>query len=161
MTVPELIEDVLRRIHSLDRYHDRPREFMRDRTALMKAISRYGYACNARGWHFQPNEILGDLVALLRQIVEQNADIGYFPIYLEASVDKHIRTRAEELNERARKAKSPAVVSHKIVHTTEVVRVLEKSPVEILDALYRDLKARKKTARATKPAKVKQGELTL
>jgi hypothetical protein len=163
MSVPELIEDVLRRIRSTDRYHGRDREFLRDRTALTKAIARYGYACNERGWHFQPNEILGDLVALLRDIVNKNAPIGYFPVYLEGAVDRHIRTRAEELNERARKSKLPAALVPKIVSGTQVVRVIEPTSVELLDAIYRDLKARRKAARQVKPARTRaaQGELTL
>lgn len=159
MTVPELIQDMLRRIRSLDRYHGRDREFKRDERALMKAISRYGYACNERGWHFQPNEILGDLVALLRQIVNQNADIKYFPIYLEGCVDKHIRTRAEELNRRAKAAKAtPRLVERTLADKT-VVRVLEPSAVELLDKVYRDLKARRKIKVAKPLVKAKQGEL--
>jgi len=157
MTVPELIEDVLRRIQSTDWYHGRVREFARDRRALMKAVARYGYACNERGWHFQPHEILGDLVALLRDIVNKGAAIEYFPIYLEHAVDRHLRQRAEEYNERAKKAKQPEALSRKIIQGTEVVRVLQPTAVELLATLYGDLKKRK-----PKPAKVPrkaQGEL--
>jgi hypothetical protein len=159
MTVPELIADLLRRIRSLDQYQDRPREFRRDERALTKAIARYGYACNERGWQFQPNEILGDLVALLRQIVEQNADIGYFPVYLEGAIDKHIRVRAEELNARAKAAKRPSAVARQIIQGTQVVRVIEPTAVELLDTIYRDLKARRKIARPARPRRTSQGEL--
>jgi hypothetical protein len=159
MTVSELIQDMLRRIRSLDRYHGRDREFKRDERALMKAISRYGYACAERGWHFQPNEILGDLVALLRQIVNQDADIKYFPIYLEYAVDKHIRTRAEELNARAKAAKATPRLIEKTMADKSVVRVIEPTAVELLDKVYRDLNARRKTKIARPAVKAKQGEL--
>lgn len=160
MTVPELISDLLRRIRSLDRYHGRDREFKRDERALMKAISRYGYACAERGWHFQPNEILGDLVALLRQIVNQNADIKYFPIYLEGCVDKHIRTRAEELNARAKAAKATPRLVEKTLADKSVVRVVEPTAVELLATVYRDLKTRSKVVRDAKAKPmVKQREL--
>lgn len=159
MTVSELIQDMLRRIRSLDRYHGRDREFKRDERALMKAISRYGYACAERGWHFQPNEILGDLVALLRQIVNQNADIKYFPIYLEGCVDKHIRTRAEELNARAKAAKATPRLIEKAMSDKSVVRVIEPTAVELLDKVYRDLASRRKIKAAKPVAKAKQGDL--
>jgi hypothetical protein len=159
MTVPELIADVLRRIQSTDWYHGRVREFARDQRALTKAIARYGYACNERGWHFQPNEILADLVGLLRDIVNKGADIQYFPLYLESAVDKHIRQRAEELNERAKRAKRPDALTTKIIQGTEVVRVVEKSAVEVLDTLYRDLKAQRKAKVKRAAAPAKQGVL--
>lgn len=161
MTVPELIDDVLRRIRSTDYYHGRVREFARDQRALMKAISRYGYACNERGWQFAPHDILTDLVGLLREIVNKGADIKYFPLYLESAVDKHIRQRAEELNARAKSNRLPAALVPKIVNGTAVVKVIEKSAVEVLDQLYRDLRSRKKSKRSAPTAQAArhQGEL--
>lgn len=149
MNVPELISDVLRRIQSTDWYHGRVREFARDRNALQRAIARYGYACNERGWQFEPEEIHRDLVGLLRDIVNKGADIRYFPIYLENAVDRHIRQRAEELNDRAKRAKRPAAVTARVVSGTEVVRVIEPTAVQLLDTLYRDLRARRKKAPRT------------
>lgn len=160
MTVPDLIADLLRRIRSLDRYHGRDREFKRDERALMKAITRYGYACNEKGWHFQPNEILGDLVALLRQIVEQDLPIKYFPVYLEGAIDRHIRTRAEELNARAKAAKATPRLVEKTLADKTVVRVVEPTACELLATVYRDLKTRSKAGRVAKARPlVKQGEL--
>lgn len=156
MTVPELIEDLLRRIRYTEWYHGRVREFARDRRALTKAISRYGYACKAKEWHFQPEDILRDILSVLRSIVETNADIAYFPVYLEGAIDKHIRQRAEELNERAKAAKSTPALTRKIVDAQQVVRILEPTAVELLDKLYRDLKPRRKSA---KPVVPKQKEL--
>ena len=155
MTIPDLINDVLRRVR-FSFYHGKDREFARDHRALMRAIARYGYACNERGWHFQPDEILRDLVALLRQIVEQDAEIKYFPVYLEGAVDKHIRTRAEEFNERAKASKAVPRLVERAVAGKQVVRVVEPTAVELLDRLYRDLKPRRK---GRPLPKVKQVEL--
>lgn len=151
MTVPELINDLLRRIRSTDWYHGRDREFKRDERALLKAIARYGYACNERGWAFEPDQILQDLLGLLRQIVNQQADVKYFPIYLEGAVDKHIRVRAEELNARAKQARAVARLASQMVVDTQVVRVVAPTAVETLDALYRQLKQPRK--RKVKPPK--------
>lgn len=154
MTVPELIKDVLRRIRALDRYHGRDREFMRDQHALQRAIARYGYACHERGWSLAPDAILADLVALLRQIVEQDADIKYFPIYLEYAVDRHVRTRAEELSAQAKSARSVPRLAARAVAGIPVVQVVERSAVEQLAMLYRDLKPRRKIK--VKVSKAKQ-----
>jgi hypothetical protein len=151
MTVPELITDLLRRIRSTDWYHGRDREFKRDERALLKAIARYGYACNERGWSFEPDQIFQDLVALLRQIVNQQADVKYFPIYLEGAVDKHIRVRAEELNARSKQARAVARLASQVVVDTQVVRVVAPTAVETLDALYRQLKQPRR--RKVKPIK--------
>jgi hypothetical protein len=107
---------------------------------LLKAIARYGYACNERGWSFEPEQIFRDLVGLLREIVEQHADVKYFPVYLEGAVDRHIRMRAEELNARAKQARTVARLASQAVGKTQVVRVVAPTAVETLDALYRQLK---------------------
>jgi hypothetical protein len=159
MTIPELIEDVLRRIRSTDRYHGRDREFLRDRSALMKAIARYGYECEQRGWDVKPDAILSDLVGLLRDIVNKGADIKYFPVYLEGAVDRHLRTRAEEMNLAAKAARAVPRLVQKTVAATDVVRVIEKTPVEILATLYTDLKKRRKAAHAKRPSKTTQEDL--
>lgn len=158
MTIPELINDVLRRIRTLERYHNRDREFMRDQRPLQRAIARYGYACHARGWSLDPAAIHADLVALLRQLVEQNGEIKYFPIYLEYAVDRHVRTRADELSAQAKANRSVPRLAATAVAGLPVVRVIEPTAVELLDRLYRDLKSRRpKKIKAA--VKAKQEEL--
>ena len=160
MTVPDLINDMLRRIRSLDHYHGREREFMRDLTALQRAIARYGYACHERGWAFEPPAILADLVALLRKIVEQNLPIKYFPLYLEGAIDRHVRTRAEELNAQAKAARSVPRLAAKAVAGVPVVSVVvTPSATEMLAVMYRDLKARRHRKRPAGSKAVKQGVL--
>jgi len=159
MTVAELIEDVLRRIQSTDWYHGRIREFARDRRALTKAIARYGYACAERGWHFQPEVILKDLLSVLRDIVEKRAAVDYFPIYLEGAIDKHIRQRAEELSELAKQSKSVEANARRIMAGQNMVQMVQPTSVEVLDKLYRDLKRRK--VKRQPPVAAKQKEFGL
>lgn len=97
MTIEAAINEVLGRVRQAF-YARRPREWQRDRKALLKAVCRYGYECEKRGWRLTTEFITVDLVALLRQIKNQGADIGYLPIYLEGAVDRRVRMRAEEIS---------------------------------------------------------------
>ena len=101
MTVAALIETVLRAIHR-DFYSERSKDFFRDRVALTKAIARYGFECNSRAWEFSTQEIQKALLALLNKIRQSKMDIKYLPTYLEAAVDRHLRERADELNEQGK-----------------------------------------------------------
>ncbi len=141
MTVPELINQVVLNIgHQF--YDERSRDFFRDRLALTKAVARYGYECEQRGWLFEPDSIRRDIIELLQQIKRTGADIGYFPVYLESAISRHIGLRAEELQAEARAI--PQKVS-KIVNGLKGVEVVRQpSAVETLAILYRDLAARRR-----------------
>jgi len=157
MTVAELITDVSRCVRN-SFYADKPaRDYLRDERAITRAIARYGVECERRGWHFQVDFIFHDLLQLLKAIKLTNADIQYLPVYLEGAVDRHIRMRADELNTAAKTAKNVDVVASRIVAGVQRVAVVEKSTVETLALLYKDLKKRKKPA--TKTVVAKQGSL--
>lgn len=148
--VTQLIETVLRAIQVQFYGRDRLREFMRDRPALIKAVARYGFECDHRGWAFEADAIQRDLLELLRSMLDKRAEIGYMPIYLEGAVDRHIRIRAEELREAALQADGL------VKRTMAGVRVEAAAPqmnaTTALATLYRDLRAGRKRKQA--PTKV-------
>ncbi len=154
MTIPRLIESVLTQINA-HWYHDRIREFMRDRNALTQAIARYGYACERRGWHLDALAIETDLSALLSKIRQNGSEIKYLPVYLEGAVDTHIRTRAEELS-----AQAKTIARHvtKLTSTLKPGDIRQPTDVEVLAVLYKDLK-RRKGARTALSARPKQTQL--
>lgn len=156
MSVDELITEVLNLVRN-HFYADRVREFKRDERALMKAILRYGYECNQRGWQFDVPFIFRELSELLQKIRTGNADIQYLPIYLDGAIKRHIGLRAEELSA---KAKSLPINTARLVaglKTVEAVR--ETSAVEICAAVFKELgRARR---RQTKPPAVKQKQTDL
>jgi hypothetical protein len=162
MTIPELIEQVLasiaRDFYDLDVHSTQPinsndsqlstslRLYMRDRNALVKAISRYGYACDRRGWEFQVPHILKELMTLLISMREKKAEIHFLPKYLEGAIDRHIGQRAEELSALAHS--QPRRQAHKLVDGLQRVVVVEKSPTETLADVYRALKKPKSGGRS-------------
>lgn len=123
------------------------RIYCRDERALLKSISRYGHECVRRGWFFDARAIKSELVTLLRSMAKTKAHPEYLPIYLEAAVDSHVRVRAEELSESAKRI-APKV--SKIVRTTQgVVAVVAPSDAEVLATVYRDL-AKAKSGRRSR-----------
>jgi len=147
MTIPDLIHTVLRDIR-LRFYGDRTMEYCRDKQALLKAIARYGYACDSRGWDLQPEYIARDIIALLKQIQTQGGPKGYLPVYLEGAVDRHVRLRAEEIQAEA------AALDGRVTRTMAGVRV-GHGPVEnttaTLATIYRQLNARPRRTKTRKP----------
>lgn len=155
MSIDDLISDTLDVIRS-QFYPDQAREFKRDETALMKAIARWGYECNRRGWAFDAAFIQRQVLDLLNDIKRRGLEIGYLPVYLHGAVGRWIGQRAEELQTAARRVEPHVTRIIKGVRGVEAV--VEKTDTEILDALYRDL--RRKKRRAKKPGLFqKQAEL--
>lgn len=157
MTVAELIDRVLQVVRE-QFYGDKPaRDFVRDRTALIRAIARYGFACHRNGWEFEPAQIVQDLLRLLPTI--KPPDHQWLPRYLESCIDRSIRQRAEQLQAVARKHAAPAKVAQrglgKLQVLPDTVIVREPGKIEQLDTLYRELRtlsrARKQVA-TPKPA---------
>jgi hypothetical protein len=149
MTVSDLITEVSRAVRN-SFYTDKPvRDFVRDDRAIMRAIARYGYECDRRGWSFQVEFIHRELFSLLRSIREKDAEIKYLPVYLEGAVDRHIRMRAENLQVAARKLSN---ITQRAVKDIAVLGVVEKTPVETLALLYRDLGQRRRTQRRVNAA---------
>jgi hypothetical protein len=147
MTLEQLIRLVSESIRR-QFYRDRDREFYRDRQAISQSIARYGYECHRRNWEFSPDDICRDLMDLLRAIQRTRAEIEYFPIYLEGAVDRHVRTRAEELSSRA-KLIAPRI--DKVLANLKLdPHVRPPTTCEVLSAFYLDLK-RKSKVRRVKP----------
>ena len=160
MTIPDLIANLLGVLRN-QFYADAPREFLRDERQLTKAVARYGYECNQRGWHFEPQFIQDDLLKLLNEIKRTGADIGYLPVYLEGAVDRRVRQRAEELSAQAKANKLPNAVK-KLMRGLEVVEaVREPTHCETLGLLWQQLAKRKQATRAAlrKQPKAKPMEL--
>ena len=152
MTVDQLIEEVLNSIRN-HWYADRIREFKRDERALMRAILRYGYECDQRGWPFDVPFIFGELMTLLKKIRTTDADIKYLPVYLDGAVKRWIGGRAEELSARA---KTIRVQTHRTVAALGRVEAIhEPTGVEVCAAVFKAL--RKRPHRPA--AKAKQGDL--
>jgi hypothetical protein len=148
-------------------YQDKPsHDWHRDERQLTKAIARYGYECHQRGWEFEPMEIQRDIIRLLFKMSEQQEGIKYLPVYLEAAIDKHIRTRAEELSALAKAKKSVPALVAKRVNGVQVAVIEHKPAVQILNDVYEGLKAKQKAARQARKAqateqKQQPKELTL
>lgn len=151
MTVADLIFEVLTLIRN-QFYADRVREFKRDERALMKAITRYGYECNRRHWQFQTQFIFKELSALLLKIRTRGAQIEYLPVYLEGAVDRHIRTRAEELSAEAKRLNGVQVLAPKLATAVPVAVVARPSDVETMDLLFKELRRHKRAARKVRQA---------
>lgn len=159
MTVPDLIEIVLQKVRE-QFYGDKPaRDFARDRTALVRAVARYGFACHRNGWEFEAHQIAADLVKLLPQI--KAPDHQWLPRYLENCIDRSIRQRAEGLQAHARKNAAPAAVAARGLSKLTVAEVRQPGTVEILDALYRDQRSRAKAKKKTATPAPKPTELSL
>lgn len=158
MTIPELIDLVLDAVHTKF-YTDRPREFLRDRTALMKSVARWGYACHQRGWDFKPQFILKEIMTVLLDIQAKGREFKYLPVYLQGAIDRSVGQRAEEL-QAASRVLAPKVA--KLIRNTERVEaVVEKGNTETLAAVYRDLAGRQRRKRTAKKQGrgQRQGEL--
>lgn len=152
MSTTELIEKVLSQIKR-DFYQHRPDMFFRDRQALLRAVSRYGVECEAKGWAVEPDFICSDLLILLNRVAAHKADVDYLPVYLHSAVSKHIGQRAEEIS---KAAKAPqARVTRVMQGLNRVDAIVEPTTVEVLSKLYASL-SRKKTSFEPKPAKQKE-----
>jgi hypothetical protein len=148
MTLECLMDTVLRSVRC-QFYGDRMREFLRDRHALSRAVARYGYECEQRGWEFDAEFIASEFRILLLQIRETTADIAYLPIYLEGAVDRRIRLRADEISAEAKR------LSSQVRRTVAGVRVSSApvpSATSTLAALYQQIRTGrpKRTAPAAK-----------
>jgi hypothetical protein len=156
MTVDQLIAEVLNNLRN-HFYAERVREFKRDERQLMKAIARYGYECERRGWHLQAEFICSDLITVLRKIRTGKAVIEFLPVYLEGTVDKHIGQRAEELSMQAKQTaqRAPELVKG----LKSVTAIIEPTTVEVLGKLYVDLARTVKAQRRPPAVKTKQREL--
>ena len=159
LAVADLIKLVLGAVRR-DHYPDRPNEYFRDERAITKAVASYGYHCADRGWHFEPREILREIMSVLVSMRGKRETIEYLPIYLAGAIKKHIGMKSEEFALRARDLK-PKI--QKIVNGTQITVVVEKSGAEVLAALYRDLRKprAKKSAPKPIPEELKETQPTL
>lgn len=149
MTVGLLIDTVLRRIKA-GWYGDNIGRFWRDLDPLKKAIARYGYEAERRGWDLDPDFICRELLTLIQQIRDTGADIRYLPQYLEGAVDRRIRIRAEEISAEAKATSTRITKALAKLRTVPDIR--QPTATETLATLYRDLKTRPGRRKKTKPA---------
>lgn len=148
MSVDQLITEVLNSIRQ-HWYADRVREYKRDERALMKAVLRYGYECNQRGWQFEADFIFTELMTLLKKIRTSGADIGYLPVYLDGAIKRHLGTRAEELSAKAKTIRVQTVKVVAGLHRVEAIH--EPTAVEMCSAVFKSLQRARK--RKTAPAR--------
>jgi hypothetical protein len=153
MTVPELITEVLSAIRS-QFYADRPRDYKRDEQALTMAILRYGHECEQRGWEFETDHILRELMELLKDIKTRDS-FRYLPTYLHGAIGRHIGQRAEELSAKAKCI--PPKVAKLVGDVRKVEAVREATATQICSAVYLDMARLKKQRR--RPMRAKQEEL--
>lgn len=117
----------------------RDRNWMRDQHQLNKALLRYAYECDRRGWEPAVEDIFNDLQDLLIGLETQEHDGKgariWFPKYLEACVDKRVNLQAEQLN---RTKQAPATYTRQIVDGLTVVNEI-RTPVRDMAALYRGI----------------------
>ena len=130
-------------------YQDRLGYFLRDQTALLRAISCYGYECDQRGWEFDVPHLRAELFGLLNSIRKNKTDFKYLPAYLNSAIRRHIGQRAEELSDQAKSIPSKVAKIVTDAKTKIVTAVREPSATEILAILHRDTKKRGKAR--TKP----------
>jgi hypothetical protein len=153
--VPELISTVLTSIQN-QFYIDKPREFLRDQTALMKAIARFGFTCNQNDWQFTAEEILKAIMDLLQTMKARSESIGYLPVYLQGTVDRHLRQKAEEYNERAKAKRGANFITKNFLSEVKPTEVVIPTDTEVLAKLYADLKAKRKAKIKKAPVKEQQ-----
>jgi hypothetical protein len=140
VTVSELIGSVLWRIRCEFYGDDRAREFKRDERALTKAVARWGYECDRRGWDFEPERIHNDVVELLKRIRRSGADIKYLPCYLDGAVRRTIGMRADEMSREQKRLERQ--VNRAVAGVPVAQVVVEKKACEVLAMVYRNLAAR-------------------
>ncbi|MDX1951477.1 MAG: hypothetical protein SFY81_04795 [Verrucomicrobiota bacterium] len=157
-TIAELLDTVLNAIRN-QWYSDQPREFLRDRQALMKAVARYGYECHQRGWEFEAQAILHAIMKLLNEIKASNAVIEYLPLYLDGAIGRHLSQRADKLNAEAKKLKPKIAKLVQGVRIVEAVR--EASHTEILANVYSSLKTIQRRNRTASKATRKTAQKEL
>lgn len=146
MTIPQLIESTTRRIQK-EFYACREHYFWRDYRALVKAISKYGYECEQRGWEIKPLAIYWDISRLLDSVRARRADIEYLPAYLEATVRSHVSMRAEEIQARSQNTGRTVRL---LVDGLQPVAQVVSSDTELLAALHLSLFRRKSRAKPHK-----------
>jgi hypothetical protein len=156
--VADLVDQVLRSIRGAW-YPDDARGYLRDRTALTRAIARWGHECRARNWLFDAPFIERDIIAVLKQIKRSAVDIKYLPVYLEGAITRSIGQRAEELSALAKRIdlKTTRIVDG----IRPVAQVIETTATETLAILYRDLRARQGRKRRTAAASPRTSQPSL
>ena len=157
MTIPELLIEVLAALRN-QFYADKPvAHWFRDKTALTKAVTRYGYECEQRGWEFDVAFIRQEIMAILQSCKKHDC-ITYLPTYLSEAIGRHVREHAEELSA---KAKSGRAIAERAMGK---LRERPQGPpppsdTRLLMLLHQEIKSVARARKARPPVKVKQGEL--
>ncbi len=157
MTIPELLIEVLALLRD-QFYADKPvGHWFRDRTALTKAVTRYGYECEQRGWEFDVSFIRQEIMAILQSCKKHDC-IAYLPTYLSEAIGRHVREHAEELSAKAKVGR--AIAERALSKLRERPQgPPPPSDTHLLMLLHQEIKSVARTRKARPTAKVKQGEL--
>jgi hypothetical protein len=167
MSIPELMACVLQSIRN-QFYNGAQgslggvREFKRDETKLLKAISLFGHLCHQRGWELDAGYVLREIMTLLQSYKRSGVEIDYLPVYLTGSIKRRVGQRAEELQAASKsmrtttkgqtareRQRAPAIPAARLVNDvmdgkTMVVAVREKSATETLADVYKALRTGKR-----------------
>lgn len=150
MTVPDLIGTVLESVYKKF-YVDREVIFYRDKTHIVKAITRYGHECHSRGWSISLKHIEGAIFKILEKTKVD--EVRYLPVYLEKAVDQHVRERSEELHDIALNINTQTG-RIRIPKPTNKTRTL--SDCDVMSRIYVDLKTKMKNKRRKADATQKE-----
>lgn len=158
MTIPDLIAQVLQSIRN--QFYDQApgsmggvREFKRDETKLIRAVSLFGHLCHQRGWELDARYILREVMEILQSYKRSGVAIDYLPVYLTGSIKRRVGQRAEELQAASKAmngsttAQRTRLVNDMVKGATVVTAVREKSATETLADVYRALRKPKSKAR--------------
>jgi hypothetical protein len=159
MTVADLIARCMDAIRVQFYASASPRDFPRDSRALTKAIARYGYACNERGWQFEPNVICRDILSILPRIEPPRHQ--WLPLYLETCIDRHVGMRAEELSAQAKQQRTVPLLVSKKADSLKPAVIIEKTGTETLDLLYKQLSTINRTKKRIAKSVPKQRQPNL
>jgi len=141
MTVDELILSVSERIRTDIYGANHQHEFYRDRHMIYRAIGMAGHECLEKEWLLSTDLLHNQLMQLMSSIEAHKVGIRYFPAYFACAIKKWMGQHAEEWSVQAKRVEPHCA---RIVHRTQRVEaIIQPSAVEVLDALYRNLKPKK------------------
>ncbi len=163
MTVPTLINEILRRLEQQFYAHLPRRDFKRDQGYLVAAIGTYGWECRQRGWEFDLEFIYRDLCRIVQSFKTSGTAIEWMPNYLQCAIRQHIREHADELRCKAAVSKVPRLAK-RIVDGAQLAKVVvEPTPTELAACVYRDVRKLRRQAneeyKASREEKKRQGVL--
>lgn len=137
--VSEQVADLIGKLESRIRhefYRGHP-TFFRDRDAIRRAIARYGYECERRGWNPEPQFIHDEITRILDSAFVHRADIKFLPVYLDHAIAMTVALRAEEIKASKQQIGNIVRGVFSAVEKVEIIR--EPTTAEVLSDLFKYL----------------------